>query len=173
MIFRSLFLGAALLTQTAVSAQSDLDRVNQIRRTCADINATHWTDRRVAELDDSWIDAYYRGEELRKISVRTFDEAGSSVAEYYVADDALIYVYQQTTRYDESPADSTSMEAALAPLPDGALPPHRVEHRSFFADGVLFRRYSSEQPLDAVAREAKGDELLARYATLRAAVEKG
>ena len=172
MTFRSLLLGAALLSQTAAPAQSDLDRINTIRRTCDDINATHWTDRRVAELDDSWIDAFYRGAELRKISVRTFDEAGSSVAEYYLHDGALVYVYEQATHYDESPADSTSMEAALEPLPDAALPPRRVSHRSFFDGDVLFRRYSSAGPLDPEARLAEGRRLLQRLATLRAAVEK-
>ena len=171
MTFRSLLLGAALLSQTAVSAQSDLDRINQIRRLCADINATHWTDRKVAELGDSWIDAYYHQDELRKISVRTFNEADSGLEEFYLHEGALVYVYAEATRF-ASPADSTTLEATLAPLTDAVLVPQRVTLRAYFGDAGLLRLYTGTPPLTPGERALEAARLQTRYAAVREALLK-
>ena len=172
MSLRTLLLGSALLVGTVSPAQTDLEQVNEIRRQCADINASHWTERRVAEVADTWVDAYYRNGELRKISARTFSEAGSGVAEYYVHAGELIHVYTQRTSYTQSPADSTTLEAALAPLSETLLVPQKVETRAFFAQRQLIRQYTSGKPLAADDREAFTQSTLERFAELRQAVQK-
>lgn len=172
MTLRSLLLGAALFSQGAVFAQSDLQQVNQIRRYCDDINASRWTERRVAELDEAWIDAYYRDGELRKISARTFSETASGVTEYYLRNDTLIHVYEQLTDYTASPADSTTLEATLQDMTATLLVPRKVESRSFFVNNRLIRYYTNGPALAPPARADHAVRTLQRLGRLREAVKK-
>lgn len=52
-------------------------------------------------LEGGYLDAYYRGAELRKITVMHYGETGSASTEYYFWGERLFFVYRQDHTYDE------------------------------------------------------------------------
>ena len=75
--------------------KANFTRINSIK---------NWTKIKEVETDDSadggYINYYYNNDKLEKIVVRKFGESGQYLAEYYLLNNKLSFVFEQDTTYN-------------------------------------------------------------------------
>ena len=75
--------------------KANFSRINSIK---------NWTKIKEVETDDSadggYINYYFLNDKLEKIVVRKFGESGQYLAEYYLLNDKLSFVFEQDTTYN-------------------------------------------------------------------------
>ncbi len=75
--------------------KANFSRINSIKK---------WTKIKEVETDDSteggFINYYFLNDKLKKIVVRKFGESGQYLAEYYLLNNKLSFVFEQDTTYN-------------------------------------------------------------------------